>query len=61
MRNKQNTLRGAGTPTSPQEEDQPLALDPPPECKASWLKAQRAWIQLAVEPVMVKGRTHSGR
>lgn len=39
----------------------PLALDPPPECKAAWLKAQRAWTQLALEPIMVQGRAHSGR
>ena len=61
--NKQNTLRGAGMPPPKRSplDDHPLALDPPPECKAAWLKAQRAWIHLAMEPVMVKGRMHSGR
>ena len=39
----------------------PLELDPPPECAAAWLRGHHAWVELAMEPIPVQGRTTSGK
>ena len=38
-----------------------LELDPPPECAAAWLRGHHAWVELAMEPIPVQGRTTSGK
>ena len=39
----------------------PLELDPPTECAAAWLRGHHAWVELAMEPIKVQGRTTSGK